>query len=536
MDLGKYARVMATVNPGWLYQDEAFLPYTANTAITGLAALPSSSLHGSKQTLAMNYTLIANPLNNVQLKAAYRHYDYHNHTASRDFTPVEGDTLGANAAATGQAAPGIVDNSPFGFEKKNLELTGQWFFAKRSSVKAGWEGEWFDRSHRDADSSFESSVFGAVDYSPKKDLLLRVAYRHQNRKPDVYQDEEASDAAGNPVPCTDTTTTFFTAEQRCHRRFDEAARLLDRVDTLVQYSYKQLTVSGGFQTLQSDYNRSGDTNSPTPLNFLTGAAATTGPYYLYGALKDIAFIYTGDASYAFSKAMSVFAEYTHELYHKRMISRSRTPTSGAQTILTCNGCDTPNNDWESTYRDVFDTFALGTDLFLGKKVYFTTYYSLSAGKGNVISRALGDPTIVPGQNCPAAPAPCPNQFTLTGTSAAQNYPETTTRIHEVSAVFKYKLTKNIMPRVEYRYQQFDNRDYQTTAMTPYMGCIGTTTMNPALAPPCPAVGANVAVQSPSQFYPFFVVGDTASARYLFMGVDQPSYGVHSITATVEYRF
>jgi len=210
-----------------------------------------------------------------------------------------------------------------------------------------------------------------------------------------------------------------------------------------------------------------------------------------------------------------------------MISRNRTPSSGTSTLVDCgtgNACDTPNNDWESVYRDIFHTYAAGIDLSPAKKVYLTAYYTLSDGTGNVTSRALGDPTITTG----------PNKFTLTGTSAAADYPQTTTRIHELAVVFKFKITRKLTPRIEYRLQQYDNKDYQTTVMTPYMGCIGAGSV--VVSPPCPNVGANVTVPFPSPFYPGTVVGDTASARYLFLGADQPSYRAHVITATLEYRW
>jgi hypothetical protein len=333
----------------------------------------------------------------------------------------------------------------------------------------------------------------------------------------------ATDPTTNlPIDCL-STSTVFTGEQRCHRRFDEAARLMNRADATVEYDVDRFSFTGGFQTIQSDSNRPGGTNSPAALNFLTGAAATTAPYYLYGALKDLSYIYSFDGTYTLSPEVSLFAEYTHERYYKRMISRNRTPTSGVQTILTCSGCDTANNDWESTYHDIFDTYAGGVDLYFGKKVYLTTYYSLSAGRGNVFSSGLGDSSITSG----------PNKFVLTGTSQAQDYPEATTRSHELGFVFKYTLTKNIMPKLEYRYQQFDNRDYQTSAMTPYMGCIGTTA---APVAGCPSATANVGIPQPSSFYPGFVVGDQSAARYIFLGVDQPSYRVHVLTATVEFHF
>jgi len=541
-DVTKYMRFMASISPGWLRQNEAFLPYTSNTAIatcgTGtqacnsLSVLPAPSLSGDKQTLAMNYTLVTTAWKNVQVKAMYRQYDYNNNTPILNLTPVEGDA----------AAPVTAQNTPFGFNRKNVEVSGEWFFAKKSSVKAGYGGEWMDRSHRDAAHSLENSVFASVDWVPQRDLLIRISYRHADRKPDVYQDDTVVDpTTGTDVLCSDTSNASFTADQRCSRRFDEAARLRNRGDALIQYNLTdKLTLSAFGGTLQDNFNRPGTTNSPVALNFLTGSAATTTPYYLYGVLKDISYNYGFDADYALSPQVTLFAEYSHERYYKRIISRNRTPVSAPTTILTCNGCDSANNDWESVTREPVDISTGGADFYLGKKVYFTTYYSLSATKGNVLSRFLGDPTIVG-----TAAAPNPNSFALIGTNAAVDYPETVNRLHDVAVIFKYKLTENLMPRIEYHYQQWDNKDYQTSPMTQYLGCTSPAPNGPPVTnsvagcttpilnnptSPTPTPGAT------SPFYPYFVVGDPSAARYLFLGVDQPSYRAHTLMATLEYRF
>ena len=527
--LSKHLRLMASVNPGWLGQNDKFVPYTTNGAIntcgtgtqpcSSLSVLPVSSLGGEKQTLAMNYTLVTLPWKNVQVKATYRHYDYNNNTPIRDFTPIEGDVF------SGTTTPDEEDTAPHttSFNRKYLELSGNWMFAKRSSLKVGYGGEWLDRTHRDAEHSVEHSVFGALDLSPHKDLLFRLALRHQDRKPDVYQDEAASDpATGDEIECT-STSTVFTEEQRCHRRFDEAARLLDRADVTLQYDVKNLSLTGGFQTIQSNYNRRGGSNSPTPLNFQTAASATLGPYYLYGALKDFSYIYTFDATYSFSSMVSMFVEYTHEKYHRTMVSRNRSPITAPTTILTCTGCDTANNDWASMQHEVVDTYGVGTDFYFSKKIYLTTYYTLAAGKSQITSAALGDPGIKTGANA----------FTLTAGSAAQDYPEATTRTHEVAAVFKYNLSKHIMPKLEYRFQQYDNKDFQTSVMMPYMGCIGTTA---APVTGCPSGTANLSLLQPSSFYPYSVVGDTSAARYIFLGADQPSYRSHIFSASIQYTF
>jgi hypothetical protein len=523
-DAGSYVRVMGSAVNGWIRQNEPFLPYTINSAITGVAPLPASSLNGNRHTLSMNWTAVSSLGKSVQLQAKYRHYDYNNNTGVLELTPIVADVIGANATATGQAAPALQDTSGrsnIGFNRKTLELSGNYFFGRRNSAKFGWEGEWFDRAHRDVAHSMENTVFAAVDFVPARDLTLRISGRHQNREPNEYQSELSHDPlTGEAVTCT-STNPAFTDEQRCSRRFDQGARILDRGDVILQYDLRQFSFGGSFQTTQIDFNRPGGVNSPTPLNFVTGA---TRPYYLYGNMNDLAWTYAFDTTYSFSSAASVFVEYTRENYSKRMISRSRTPPTGTATILTCNGCDTPNNDWESTARDVFNTYAAGLDLFLGGRVWLSPYYSLADGKGNVFSRALGNPAITTGQH----------QFALTGTSTPEDYPQTTTRIHEAAAVFKFKISENLMPRFEYRLQQFDNRDYQTTVMRPYMGCVGAGAI--VVSSPCVNVGPSLLSRSPSPVYPGFVVGDTAAARYLFLGVDQPSYRAHVITATLEYHF
>ena len=533
-DLTKFLHFTASISPGWLRQDQAFIPYTSNTAIVtcgngtqacnSLSVLPTPSLQGDTQTLAMNYTLATSAWKNVELKANYRQYDYNDNTPVNTYTPVQGDAA-APAAAT--------ENVPFGFSKKNLELSGVWFFRKKSSVKVGYEGEWMDRDHRDAAHSLENSFFVSGDWVPFRNLLIRVSYRRSDRNPDSYQDDQASDpATGADVACTDTTTVSFTGDQRCHRRFDEASRLRNRGDALVQYSpFDKLTVSAFGGTLQDNYNRSGGTNSPTALNFLSGSSATTHPYYLYGLQKDISYNYGVDVDYALSTQVSLFAEWSRERYYKRMITRYRTPAAAGLTILTCAGCDSANNDWESASRDPVDVYSAGLDMYFGKKVYLTTYYSLSAGKGTVDSRYLGDPTILTGAN----------QFLLIGTNAATNYPETVNRAHEVAVIFKYKLTNNLTPKVEYHYQRWDSKDYQTTPMTPYMGCVSSAPpAAPVLGCTTPMLNSSTSASpipgGTSPYYPYFVVGDPSAARYLFFGVDQPSYHAHIVLATLEYRF
>jgi hypothetical protein len=466
-------------------------------------------------------------------------------------------------------APGLDDNQGrvTSYNKKTFELTGNWYFAKRSSLKVGYEGEWFDRSHRDAAHSQENSFIAALDLSPNKTFLFRASYRHSDRKPDSYEDEDS-----DGVPCDATALAAaraafeFPGIHPCARRFDEAGRLRNRGDVLVEYSpWDKLTLSGSFNTTQDDYNRRGGANSATPLNYLTGSSATIYPYYLYGVLKDLSYNYNFDANYAIKPEVSVFAEYSHEKYHRTMASRYRAPES---TTLSANPngcgtssnalafqgpCDSANNDWISAARDFVDVWSAGADFFLGKKVYLTTYYSLSAVKGRIFNRALGtqpanfltQPTRRDGTD---TGVPAIDRFMMTTTSGAYDYPETVNRSHEVTVIFKYKLRKNIMPKVEYTFQQYDYKDFQTSPMTPFLGCVATSGVpaaggapgSPSIAataaPGCTVIGPTTASSISSPFYPYFVVGDTGAARYYFLGADQPSYRTHRVAAGIQYTF
>jgi MtrB/PioB family decaheme-associated outer membrane protein len=504
--LMKHLRLLASINAGWLRQDDPFVPYTTNSLLLAqTSALPATSLHGEKQTLAMNYKLIERIGKKFEIKAAYRQYDYNNDTRVLSFTPVQGDIAAPNPLSP-------EENTPFGYNKKNVEVTGNWYFAKKSSLKVGYEGEIMDRSHRDVEHATENGFVTAVDATLRKDLSFRVSYRYSSRNPEQYEDEEAL-ATGGGI----TNDSIFS------RRFDEASRTRNRGDVQIMYDPTDrlsFSVFGG--TSQDNYNHRGGVNSATPLNFIAG---TTDPYFLYGVLKDLSYNTGFDSDFALTNSVSLFAEYSYERYDKSMASRYRVPGGATPTPLDCSisgrGCDSANNDWGSRARDFVHIFTLGWDVHLGKKTYFNTYYSLSAAKGHVDSRPFGNSTITTG----------PDKFLLTGTNAAVDYPETVSRNHEFVTILKYKLTNHLMPKIEYRYQQFDSRDYQTSAMTPYMGCVSPLPPGAAV-PNCP----DVLLGTPSPFYPFFVVGDTSAARYLFLGADQPSYRAHYLAATLEYHF
>jgi len=520
---------MSSISPGWESQNDPFVPYTTNTFLlnqTGAAApipLPVSSLDGKRQTLAMNYSLVVNPFKSVELVARYRHYDYNNNTAEHVFNPFVND-LAAEAqlfvpGGSGQETIEFVGiggvkgsecrgvcNPPFSFHTRDIDLGGTWFFAKKSSVKLQYVRQWFDRRHRDVEQTIENTFKAAVDLKPTTDLTLRISAAHQNREP---QDGEYEWFL---IPGT--------------QRPDEGFRIRNRVDLLAQYDVtSRLSISGFFVTTQDDFNRRDRLTSLSPLGDPslvttgpTGARPTPiyGPYYVYGPLDYRNWNLGADFDYLLGENVTLFGEYSRERITNRLVSRQRSANTASQVgcpapagapVARVKDCD-PINDWMMSSKDIVDAYFVGADFAFHKKLNVSLYYSLAAAQGTMSSD---------GVNCQVGKGPnafCRDNFPNWTLDSAANpvvtfdFPETVTRLHEVTAVAKFKLTDKLIPKFEYRYQRFDSKDFQTSMMNPY------AYVGPLIDP----------------------AGTTGLQRMLFLGADTPGYRAHIFKATLEYHF
>ena len=407
-------RFMASIVPGWMRQNDAFLPLTINTAITGLPELPATSLHGSRQTLAMNYTLTSKAIRAVPLTLRYRSYDYNNNTPSLTFSRL----VITDSSVTSASFPRR--SLPFGYNRKTLGLDASWQFVKNSSLKFLYNWERMDREHRDVHRSHEHTVGTVFDFNPRNWLLFRASYKHSERNPEEYEANEES------FPLGEAPTTL--GQIKSLRKFDEAARGRHRAEALLQLTpVDQFSFGASYGTTQDSYDATGCT--------------WLGFRQCYGLLKDINFNYTFDVTYTPRRPVSFYAEYTREKNKYRQRSRSR-----------LFGIDSPNNDWESNRRDLVDTWAAGVDASLSNKVILNVFYSLSVAK-NKISTGYLQSTSYPG---PLPP------FTTAG-----DYPDTSNRWHQLVASLRFPLKAGFTPRFEYRYEKYDRIDFQLQSIGQY---------------------------------------------------------------------
>lgn len=301
-DVAAKTRLMVSIAPGWMRQNDAFVPLSINPTTPGLE-VPARSLNGSKQTLAMNYTLVNHPMKRLELTARYRSYDYNNNTPSLLFPGyvlLDG-SRGDQLAGASRRMPRL--SLPYEFNRQNVELAAAWELFPKNLFKIGYEFERYDRQHRDVRRSDENAFVTSFDLNPNKLTFIRLSYRHSGRRPDLYVDSTEGYALG-----------LEEARRQLEdmRRFDEAARVRDRAEALLQFSpLDSLSFNLSWGTTQDNFDQS-----------------------RYGLLKDISHFYTLDFDYSPRPAFSLFGEYAREKYRTGHWAPVRVPASTAVRTTT----------------------------------------------------------------------------------------------------------------------------------------------------------------------------------------------------------
>src|SRR5574338_291466 len=172
----RQTRVTADVAFGRWTQNDAFLPFTLNSAIfttsgvpaNSTAALPQQSLNGKSNTTSVNLGFSSRPVDNLAVRLRFRSYDLTNKT-----TPIS--WLGGSPADNPDRAWGGVSASadaPFGFVNANIyDSSAQRFDAQVAydlndlTLEAAFRTAALDRTSREATSGNDNGYAHAARYT-----------------------------------------------------------------------------------------------------------------------------------------------------------------------------------------------------------------------------------------------------------------------------------------------------------------------------------------------------------------------------------
>jgi MtrB/PioB family decaheme-associated outer membrane protein len=404
-------RFMGTASYGWRLQDDKFLPFTSNSAITQ-PSISAHSLSGDVRPTMINATLVNNAIEHLNLKGYYRFYDLDNQSRRVSFP----DGIVINDQAGTVAAPVCNPTCPeagartnrYAYSKQNVGFDAGYDFNRwlTAKVSGGWE-----RMHREFREVFNADEYGfgpTVDVKPVSALLFRATYRHSWRNPSHYEVDPENIA----------------------KKFDEARRDRDRASLFTEYTpWELLSLHAGFEFTKDNY-----------------------PDSSLGAQYD--FNYSPSVGFSLMPVnwIKVFGDYNFDRYDWKMRAIQRTDT----TQTPANSCPdgaAPTRCWNSRGLDRVQTVSAGTDVnIIDNVLTFRVQYGYSFGTSRV--------------NASGA--------TCGGCTKATDYPTIKNTWHEALARFEYQVHKNVGLKVGYYFNHGTSNDRGVDIMKPWMGDVDTS--------------------------------------------------------------
>jgi hypothetical protein len=350
------SRLSADASYGSWTQDEAFIPFTSNSAIrianTGLAAtdvnnLPARSLDGQIDTLSLSAMVSSRPAPGVNLTARYRRYDLDNKTPRISFH--EGYT---RYDGVWEEIPRI--SVPYGYTNDSGQVSAAYDFDlgddARAGLEAGLKLERMERTFRESAHTFQNTYFGSLHLRAADWVVLRGTVEFGQRDYEELEIELSEEAsfleAGVPANLLAVPAHGSADMQRvfaslgcldgvpCNVRYDQAQKDLWRVTSMLQLT------PGGNTSLSFSYTFGQDDYTESR----------------YGLVESKNWAFNAEADYTPSERLSLFAFYGRE--DIRSFQRGR--QSGGTVSFN------PLDDWTSDMKDIVDTIGGGLTVALVK--------------------------------------------------------------------------------------------------------------------------------------------------------------------------
>ena len=316
------SRLTADASYGQWTQDEPFIPFTTNTAITSplratdVSTLPARSLDGRIDVFSFSSGFTTRPVDRLYLSARVRRYDLSNKTPRIEFH--EGYV---RFDGVWEEIPRI--SVPYGYTNDQAQLTASYDLGP-VNVEGGYKLDRWERTFRETHDTTQNTVYASARLRAADWLVLRATAERGSRSYEAYHAEEAEHSSFlDPGPPANLTSL---------RRPDQAEKDLTRIVNQVQLS------PGGNTTFALSYVRGKDDYKNL----------------LHGLIDSENEAFTAEADYTPSERISVFGYYTRENISTFQVGRQ----SGATPSTN------PLDDWTAAIDDEVDSFGGGANFGL----------------------------------------------------------------------------------------------------------------------------------------------------------------------------
>jgi len=419
----KQSRLSADATLGQWTQNDAFMPFSTNTAITtpvratDVSSLPARSLDGKIRTFSFSSLFTTRPVEHLTLTARFRRYDLRNETPRIAFP------LGyVRFDAVWEDIPRV--SVPYGNTNDAFTASAAYDFGA-VSLEGGYRYDKWERTFRETESTSQNVGFLKADVRASDWVVVRGSFEKGSRDFSGLEIDKSEDASflmpGPPsnllaVP----SATVCPGGTVCNLRFDQSKKDLDRYGAFVELS------PGGKASLTFSYIKGKDRYTES----------------LFGLIRADNEAIMAEADYTPHERVNVFAFYTRE----NISTFQRGRQSGATVSVN------PLDDWTSEIKDKVDSIGGGATFGLVKeKVELTLNgnYQRVDGNNHFTSPVGGAPEVA--------------RRATGGITDIPFFDDT--RLYTVSAELSYRVTKGLRLGAGGWYEQYKLRDLNSNDIT-----------------------------------------------------------------------
>ncbi|MBL8144604.1 MAG: MtrB/PioB family outer membrane beta-barrel protein [Acidobacteria bacterium] len=454
-----HSRLHGSLSLGEARQDEPFLPFTINSALTPagidfnrdgsadqrdkpdqLSALPRSSLAGRYDTSLAQLRLASRPVEAFRVKAWWRRHGRDDQTppfTSSGYVLQDQTTFAQSRQRLG-----------YDFVRTNAGLEARVEVADWLEAAGGYEREGWTRHDAAVGHTGEDLYRVGVDIGPGSALLLRGSYRWRRRRAGQF-DGEYFDAAYAPKGYPDVARHnpgsrpfYWSDRDRNELSVSIDWSPLSRLDLFAEgiqsrssyFDSNTHAPIGSHYTLAQDRNRDG-TDETYPILLAGRDADRKESLVLGGVVRP-------------SPAWSLSLDYTWETSRVSLASRYRNLVAGVMS-------DDPADNWTSVMSDHDQTLTLA---FHGE--HGPTRLSGALARSRARGEVLNTPA--PGGN------PLGNGVDPAGVTWTV-FPPVVTVLTAASVTAEHRVLSNLAAGLELSYERWSNDDWAFNQLGPYMG-------------------------------------------------------------------
>ena len=482
IDLPLASRLSATAAYGKSEQDEDLIAYstsafgtTGTTNVGAAATLPRSSADAEIETKLLNVDYTINPVERLNLRAFFRHYDLDNNTKEDNWHYVTSDTIGGTGGAPSYKNKRT--NLAYGYDQQNYGLDATYSLNFwRTTLGLGFEREAIDREYREADTD-ENMYKVSIRTRPTNSVSLRAKYLYGDREADGYNNNVTANSywyAPADVGTDNDNPQFTFSNHPDMRKFDVTDRERKQVDLAATLTpFESLDLTASYRWRDDDYASGVKPSQPLAGTTLADAAAFT-PGDQLGLLASESNRYALDTSLAVNQQLNLNAFYARETIENTQrgleFNENNKANPSAATTADLGAWTEARGQWVAKTQDRTNTVGAGIGYqIIPGKLNFVTDYSFSHGKVDIDYSGYGSPS----SGTRTAGVISTAERLDTNEFAFRNPTTVTHKQQTLNASLEYQVVKNLVFGLHYLFDNYRISDWMQDSSSPWAESVGS---------------------------------------------------------------